>query len=533
VPGLPEGVVAESRLRRLVAPVVAAGATGVVLFVVGVVVGGGVVYLLHSENVIDDPEDPRPAAFSEVDEQLGGELAARFRPRLKFDSLEAWRPLNISRMLEERAGDRPAHDFCRVEAERPVCNPIEDEADFRRQADQAAALGQSTYIDLAGDVLDEYRGPGRCGTLADCGGGAGSAIYYHVTESNDRYYIDYWWFLRFNNFYRSKPSVSCRIRRLREEHVCGEHEGDWEGVTVVTRPGEDTQLDYVVYAAHAGTFRYAAAQPDSDGPVRPDVYIARGSHASYPTECARDCDQPITIQGLVTLPESNSNGMADWERNEDECEPNAPGSCLLSLPRPDRDPKAWTVWPGRWGEGCGDVCGGQSGPNSPTAPGLQTRYQTPWCSTREGIFTCDGVALRCSDWLGPLVVAVACDPDLLAKGLNEPEAQDVSRLALTVKGEEKTVQTTPGVVQALGAPLSVGDTVTVTGGSPGVQLLVRAQQGPFVVEARFDRLGREESGRAVLEIGEGAEGPVLRVAGRPPVERRILEIESPPSVLQR
>jgi hypothetical protein len=372
--------------------------------------------------------------------------------------------------------------------------------------------------------------PAAAGGLADCGTGAGSAIYYHVTQSNDRYYVDYWWFLRFNNFYRSRPSLICRKAKLREEGVCGEHEGDWEGVTAVTRQGDDRQLDYVVYAAHDGTFRYAAQELRLHDGTRPDVYIARGSHASYPKTCAKGCKQPITIEGLVTLPESSSDGRDDWERNEDDCKANAAGSCLLSLPRTDRDPHVWTVWPGRWGAGCGDVCGGKPGPNSPSAPGLQARYQTPWCSTQRAVLTCDGVALGCSDWLGPLVVAVACNPDRLAEALGDPKAKQTGRLTLTVKREERNVETTPGVVQALGAPLTPGETVTVTGTSPNIQLLVRAQQGRFVVETRFDKLDLQERKKVVVTVGEGAEGPVLRAGDRKPVERRILEIEPTPTV---
>ena len=85
-----------------------------------------------------------------------------------------------------------------------------------------------------------------------------SAIYYHVTQSNDRYYIDYWIFYRFNHFSRSAPGLSCKSQLARENDVCDEHEGDWEGVTEVTQPDDATRLDYIVYAAHKGTFRYSA-----------------------------------------------------------------------------------------------------------------------------------------------------------------------------------------------------------------------------------------------------------------------------------
>jgi hypothetical protein len=512
--------------------VLALGGVGLIVFAAGVGVGGLIVFGLHKANFDDPPERRVQAAYSDVEEPGAGELAERFRPWLLFDSSERWRPLEVSRLLAESGRGAPAHRFCTQTGARAACSDIEDEAGFRRKVDETRTLGQSSYVDLAGGKLGEYRGPRDCAPpLLDCGDGAESAIYYHVTKSNDRLYVDYWWFLRFNNFQRTKPRLSCASRTGREQQICGEHEGDWEGVTVVTRPGEDDELDYVVYAAHSGAFRYAAAEIGRRGDMRPKVFVARGSHASYPRRCAASCDQPIAVEGLLTLPEAEFDGGAGWERNAEDCPAGAPGSCLLPLPRPQSDARAWTVWPGRWGGGCGDVCRGAPGPDSPRSPGLQERYQSPWCSTSQGAFSCDGRALGCGDWLGPLVAAVACRPDLLAAGLRDPEANPAGGLALKVRGEEKVVATTPGVVQALGAPLGPGEAVTVTSGGPGSQVLVRAQDGRYVVEARFDRLGLAEGEAAVIRIERGARAPEITLGDerRSPVDVRTVEIDAPPS----
>lgn len=520
------------RVRRTIERVLEFGGLGLAVFAAGVVVGGLIVYGLHKQHWLGDKEPRKPAAFSEVPEPRAGELAERFRPWLKFDSQEAWRPLNISLLLSERAADgSPAHTFCARPPATAGCTGIQGEAGFRQLTDDASALGASTFINLAGTSKNDYRGPGNCPGLADCGSGPRSAIYYHVTQSNDRFYIDYWWYLRFNNFYRSDPSFSCKTKFARENGICDEHEGDWEGVTVVTPPGDDKQLDYVVYAAHKGTFRYSGSQLVKHGGTRPDVYLARGSHAAYPRPCESKCEQPIAVQGLVALPESTFDGKKDWERDAENCKANAPGSCLLSLPRADRDPRAWTVWPGQWGGGCGDVCGGAAGASSPRSPGLQARFQTPWCSSQAGVFTCDGRALGCSDWLGPLVAAVACDPAVLSRGLRRNAATKTSALSLTVRGEESDHEETPGVVQTLGDPLSPGDRITVTGDSDSAQVLVRAQQGGFIVEARFDDLRLKEQHRAVIDVGPGTEGPTVLMAGREPVERRVLQVRVPTAML--
>jgi hypothetical protein len=518
-------------MRRFRARIIEFGALGFGVFAAGIVLGGAIVYGLHHKHWLGDAGTRKAAAFSEVPEPRAGDLAERFRPWLKLDSQEPWRPLNISRLFEERKDGAAAHKFCTRRSAHPSCADVDNEAEFRRQAEEASAFGRATYIDLAGGKRQDYRGPSQCGVLADCGSGSGSAIYYHVTQSNDRFYIDYWWFFRFNNFYRSRPGLSCLNKSARTSGICDEHEGDWEGVTVVTPPDEDSKLDYVVYAAHKGTFRYTGQELQRHGETRPDVYIAAGSHAAYPTACSHSCVQPIALEGLVNLPESNFNGRSDWERDGEDCKPNTPGSCLLSLPRTDHDPQAWTVWPGQWGAGCGDVCHGNPGAASPLSPGLQTRYQTPSCSTQTGVFACDGLALSCSDWLGPLVAVVACDPKTLAEGLRDPNATRPGLVTVTVRGEETNRESTPGVVQTLGNPLSPGEAVTVTGGSAGTQLLVRAQQGRFIVEARFDNLGPGKDRRAVVTIGKaakGSEGPTILLGGRRPVERRIIEVQQPP-----
>jgi hypothetical protein len=523
-------------VRRTVARILEFGGLGVVVFLAGLVVGGGIVYGLHTQHWLGNPQQHTKAAFSEVPEPEAGQLAERFRPWLKFDTLEKWRPLSISHLFEERIGGQPAHEFCSRPPAETGCTPIQDESQFARLAGQAGALGTSTYIDLAGTKLDDYHGPVQCGDLADCGTGPPSAIYYHVMQSNDRFYIDYWWFLRFNNFYRSDPSLSCRSAIARVNGICDEHEGDWEGVTAVTSPGDDTQLDYVVYAAHKGTFRYAASEIDLHDGTRPDVYVARGSHASYPQACPRSCDQPIALsaQGLVTLPESSFDGTQSWARNGETCIANAPGSCLLSLPRTDQNPQAWAVWQGQWGAGCLAACDDQPGIGSPRSPGLQTRYQTPWCSTQGAVLTCDSVALGCSDWLGPLVVGVACDPAALAEGLAAPEATHPGNLALTVRRKTKTsettsAETTPGVVQALGDPLAPGDTMKVFGDGSGLQILVRAQQGRHLVEARFDKLDLGGGREAVVKVEKGTGGPTVLLDGKKPVERRIITVQPAPA----
>jgi len=485
-----------------------------VAFLAGCVVGGLVIFGLHQKNLLPGGGTRQPAAYSEVGDVLAGKLAERFRPWLKFDNGELWRPLNVSYLLDE--GD---HEFCTRMEGGPECRPIEDAKEFDRLTRRAGALGPATYLNIAGGSVDQYHGPERCGKLLDCGKKPRSAIYYHVIESNDRFYIDYWWFLRFNHFPRSVPSVSCLSHKALEADVCDEHEGDWEGMTVVTPPDKDEEVDYVVYAAHKGTFRYTASQLRLRGGTRPTVYVAQGSHASYPEQCDGGCSQPpaLAVDGLVDLPESNFDGGKEWARNREPCVPNAPDSCLESL-----SSQAWTTWPGRWGAGCGDACGKTDFDNSPHSPGVQTRYQTPWCSSQSGTLTCDGRALRCSDWLGPRVVAVACDPPTLAEAAQATNATAPGKLALVFGEKPRLVATTPGVVQELGRPLHPGAGFTAIADGSTTQVLVRAEENGIVVEDRFSKLAQQAGDRIAVAVSHGTDGPTVTANGKPPVEERIL-----------
>src|SRR5829696_8552026 len=136
-------------VKRTVARVLEFGGTALGGFLVGLVLGGGIIYVLHKQNWLDTPKQRTPAAFSDVSEPRAAELAAQFRPWLKFDTLEKWRPVSISALFEERIDGQPAHNFCERPPVEP-CAPVHSEAEFSQLAGDAGALGSSTYINIAG-----------------------------------------------------------------------------------------------------------------------------------------------------------------------------------------------------------------------------------------------------------------------------------------------------------------------------------------------------------------------------------------------
>jgi hypothetical protein len=336
------------------------------------------------EGVVDLTE--RKATL--VEPGRAARLARHFQPILKFDSGEHWRPLNAERLLAERdRNGRPRHAVCALTESgaqsEHQCEPLAGVADLTDE--QSAAR----VIDFAGSRLngDDYRPPEgttcpgeQPAGVYDCDSGPAAAMYYRVTTSGDRTYVDYWWLLRFNDFDRQEAGRDVRsfCERQFERAVigCFNHEGDWEGVTVVSARGADDKLAFVDMASHEGVFRYAAAELRREG-SRVDVFSARGSHASYPRACATKCKQ---VNGR--LPETNTDGEADWGANETCTTQNG---CLIPLPE-----KSFNAFAGRWGSpvcepsGCVFAAG-------PKSPSRQRRYRRPWCFTAPGPqLTCDG-----------------------------------------------------------------------------------------------------------------------------------------------
>jgi hypothetical protein len=342
------------------------------------------VHPCENEGVIDQKErttSPVPTARAE-------QLAATFRPILKFDSKERWRPINIDHLLTETdAQGQPAHRLCDGVMEDALhCSAITVASQIA-----AAPNDPKAFVNLAGVRFGgkDHRSPtlSRCpsqdGTLQDCDRGPASAIYYHVVAANDRYYIDYWWFLRYNRFERQGASELCRSVLTRSKQ-CFDHEGDWEGVTVVAFQSRPKQLAFVHYAAHEGVFRYTPKQIEHEG-ARPIVYIARGSHAAYPAKCENNCRQVAELFGHA-LPEDNADGRASWGRNGDAaCK--AQSSCLQALPT-----ASWGPFAGFWGSRtCDDGDGACRFGVPPRTPARQRRFTSPWCYSGVGLrLVCDG-----------------------------------------------------------------------------------------------------------------------------------------------
>jgi hypothetical protein len=171
--------------------------------------------------------DQKVRTTSPVPAETAEELATRFRPILRFDSEERWRPLEIDRMLTEvDAEGEPVHRLCDgVEENALHCSTITVPSQIA-----AAPNDPKAFVNLAGVRFggEDHRAPAltdcapQDGRLQDCDRGPASAIYYQVVAANGRYYIDYWWFLRYNRFEKHGASELCRSLLTRSSR-CFDH----------------------------------------------------------------------------------------------------------------------------------------------------------------------------------------------------------------------------------------------------------------------------------------------------------------------
>lgn len=384
---------------------------------------------VYGRTLVGNANTTRVLAFGAPGPDLT--LAQRFRPVLAFDSSERWRPLEIDRLFA-----RETPGLCAI-----GCHEA-----FTPASLTAFGIGADARLDMAGvqTDADSYRSPlpeCRANGLLDCDG-PDTAIYVHDVVHEGYRYMDYWWFLRFNHAPFTKLYY-------------GEHEGDWEGMTVAV-PASAADLrdfDFVAIAAHEGVFRYLrdalhCHEPAtggevacaSGGPQRVKVFVADGTHAGYPRACRKILALYCRQTGSV-LPEKGFDGARPWGANDDP-------TALKSFG------PAWASWGGNW--------------NSETeprvnSPARQGRHRAPWqvrCDTRWSLRECGGAAASrvgaadCAVWFGPFVAAAACDPVAVRAALRTGSLAGSGALRIAREGAASAAA--PGLAQAVGDALEPG-----------------------------------------------------------------------------
>lgn len=309
-------------------------------------------------------------------------LATVYRPFLFFDSHDQLRPLDIEEFLAERDSTGTARHR--------ACTQLTRVPDSCEDLSGVPGLyplirgSRLTYLDLDDDSWLRRDDPQT-----------EQRIYYRVVEEGNVLHFDYWWFFRYN---RSpvRSALFCLPGLSYANVSCFDHEGDWEGVTVSVRRGINVP-DSVRYAGHDWPgYRYGwrdLARVGSTTGLHAHVYVAEGSHASYPVVCRGNprktfggCDQrdfQTKILGrLRDIPDGRHDGHDAWKYNDDRrCIPN---NCVQPIPVTRLDtPAKWNAYDGLWGRAtCSAVPVVCLRINGPPSPSGQDRYKDPAGGTR-------------------------------------------------------------------------------------------------------------------------------------------------------
>jgi hypothetical protein len=498
-----------------------------------------VLVIVLGDHDSEEPVPLRDRIVTEVPSPLQRTLAERFRPRLFFDTSESWRPLNVADFLAESTASGQHNQLCDPSAPGNPCENLTGRDSFLTAMSRYGFLGQHTSVDILGSAPNgaDYSSPnpqcrGQPGPVKDCNQGDATAIYYHVVSANDRLYVDYWWFFRYNDFKRAPAFTSCTRDILTH---CDDHEGDWEGITVVAPVDAPHQIEYATFAQHEGGFRYGPQQLELQGGTRPSVYVADGSHASYPQPCSHACAETYALLGPIRRPEGSYDGARAWGRNSDPACYGGGSSCLIRLPDGSRPDRSWDAYAGVWGKACLRLGSDCSTVGAPPSPSQQLRFHDPWCAQLLDLAnskgtaheTCDqptpglGVAATaglatnadCEGWSGQLASLVACDQDRLAGRLATAPTDTPTQIRLGFDHTSASDSSTPGVAQLVGKPLRAGDHVIISG--TVTNIIVRMRGKGEAVQATFDGLSLNAGSRSVLRVetrGGRSIGASLRLA---------------------
>jgi hypothetical protein len=300
-------------------------------------------------------------------------LAARHRPALFFATGEPYStPLNADRLLESGVMQICANNQLGL----GLCSDVQSSADLENANNH---LRFKTHV-----LKDASRD---------------TTVYVHVHPGHRRelVYLDYWWYLP-DNPANAGEGALCGAGFAISGITCHDHQSDWEGVTVVVRPGSTTEPSEPVavhYSAHDGRTHYEWStltevwkrlrdrhgqpfDPGVDTSLRPLVFVALGTHAAYPEICRRrKCDEHALWR------DNRHDGGEPWVGN-DEAAPECVSGCLAALPTRDggTEPARWNAYDGTWGRARCELVFFCNQSDPPKSPGQQGRYKEPWCATR-------------------------------------------------------------------------------------------------------------------------------------------------------
>ena len=132
-----------------------------------------------------------------------------------------------------------------------------------------------------------------------------------------------------------------------------------------------------------------------------------------------------------------------------------------------------------------------------------------------------GIPQVCQSWFGPGVNAMACDPTELAAAIQNGTVGTSG--TLTIAGTGTSSSTSPGVTQAVGPPLTPGQSLTITGSaSAGTELFVLTRVGGIVRQVAFTAPALNLGAAQVVATADG--GATLIRNGYPTIDGSVIHV---------
>lgn len=426
--------------------------------------------------------------------------ARLFRPAIRLDEGERWRPLDVDHMVNEL----PPRICIRRK-----CQQLWGLADLATLSGSTPSTAVLDIPPVEGEwdtrphVSDpDYYGSPDCSLpdaepvplIADCEDPVHSAIYYDSTHVSSGYqYLGYWFFYRFND--SPLDQIGGAVY---------DHEADWENIAVaISNSGGAETFDFALFEQHGSTYGYLPENLTCDEggecgatSKQVDVYVSGGTHASYGDACSNTV--PYCLQSNGVTPETDHGGELNWLNNGDV-------AALRKLPDTYNGP--WTAgpgnftdWPGMWGFDANFDSQVNSPANQdqfdPTGfEGTQLSLQSAspaGQSLNSSNTTSSYQEDDCATWFGAGVSSVLCSSKRLEDSLSRGAigsrigSADLVLRRRHQRGEQFAAKT-GGLAQLAGTPLRPGDELEISGsiGAGGATLLVRAETEEVRAVATF------------------------------------------------
>ncbi len=250
---------------------------------------------------------------------------------------------------------------------------------------------------------------------------------------------------------------------------------------------------------------------------RPIAFVADGTHASYPSRCATpfQCFQPRTV-----LPEGDYSGDVPWPGND---------RANAVVPFHNGPENGWQFWKGNWNKD----------PHVRVkSPGNQDRYAATSNDPRATVVSARAGRSQpyadCASWIAGAQVAV-CDPVALKRAAEAFDFGSPGTVSITTL-PGASFDSSPGLAQTMGDPLTVGQHVDITGRS-GTRTFIEVTYivGTYLTTADLPA-GLENGGTAHLSITPAGASIMLpdgRVATGRVIIARDLAQPAPPEISLR